>query len=821
MVHCGIITPASAAYDSSHFPLVKAKCHYSVIDVNVEAIVEQTYISRRDEVEDISYIFPLPADAAVCKFSAIVEGRRISGVVKTKSEAKAEFDAAVSEGKTAALLEERRSEVFQISLGNIQPGGTVKIEISFVSLISHNGLLDSLSITLPLSVAPYYGSPVSGSHTVVAPAIDVTLSFCMASGIASISSSTHPISVTLGALEENNVGDVNSHLAHVRIATLGLLDRDVSIVVKASDLDSPRCVLERLQHEQETSDCFALTLVPRFAVEPLDVQEYIFLVDRSGSMGGQRIAKVRDALQIMLRSLPSRGTSFNIVSFGSRFDALWSGPREYTAESVDEASALVDGMKADYGGTEIQKALEFAFAMRAQDKPTVVLVLTDGEAWDVPGVITSVSTVVNAADGFLRVFTLGVGEQVSKAMCDGIARAGRGVASYVGSDENPDAKLVTLLRATRTPAVQDVLVDWGAIDPEVNEDFVVVEAHPEEETQAAPITLFSVAESATAPESTVKIGPEPLVLPPVPRIQELPVPPVLYPGFRCSLFAIVAQPSADIARPTAVTIRGVAILPGNKKQPVELHVEVTEPAATMPGFIHVLAARALMQLWEDKNSPEGRAQTARLGLRYGLASSQTSFVAIEDTANRVVSVAEVHAVVGVQGSGRGRGGKGLGMGGAFRHRRIAIDSPAVDTLPRRSMRRVDPSSAKKKSSSSDGAAPADTDVLVALARAQDFDGLVSSNGTVLATVLALDVFPEVPADLACPDRARTWATLLVLAYLEKTCADRKSAWISLADKAHDALHDIAGMGPDVLSVWVDRARQALDRPRATVGTQAE
>ncbi|KZV84230.1 vWA-like protein [Exidia glandulosa HHB12029] len=272
------------------------------------------------------------------------------------------------------------------------------------------------------------------------------------------------------------------------------MDRDVVIAVKASGLDSPRCVLERLQHEQETSNCFALTLVHRFALKPLDIQDYIFLVDRSGSMEGQRIAKVRDALQIMLRSLPFRGTSFNIVSFGSRFDALWSGPREYTAKSVDEASALVDGMKADYSGTEIQKVLEFAFAMRAQDKPTVVIVLTDGEARDVSGVVTSLSTVVSAAEGFLRVFTLGVGEQVSKEMCDGIARAGRGVASYVGSDENPDAKLVTLLRATRTLAVQDVSVDWRVtMDPERNDDCVVVDAHLEDETPAAPIALFGVA----------------------------------------------------------------------------------------------------------------------------------------------------------------------------------------------------------------------------------------------------------------------------------------------------------------------------------------
>lgn len=147
----------------------------------------------------------------------------------------------------------------------------------------------------------------------------------------------------------------------------------------------------------------------------------------------------------MLRSLPSKNTIFNILSFGSSFSSLWTASRPYTSESVEEASKHVDTIEADYGGTEIRRALGYAYYLRAaamkstgsiliERTPASVFILTDGEAWDLDGVITSVSNHAAYAkkDGaLLRTFVMGVGNQVSGAMCEGIARAGNGTAVFV------------------------------------------------------------------------------------------------------------------------------------------------------------------------------------------------------------------------------------------------------------------------------------------------------------------------------------------------------------------------------------------------------
>jgi von Willebrand factor type A domain len=151
---------------------------------------------------------------------------------------------------------------------------------------------------------------------------------------------------------------------------------------------------------------------------------------------------VKSSLQIMLRSLPSQNTTFNIVSFGSHYTSLWPKSRMYTAETVAHASKHVDTFTASYGGTEIRAALRFAFQFRlaltqnssTEKPPSSVFVLTDGEAWDLNGVVEIVTENVEAAkkqNDLLRTFVLGVGNQVSTAMCEGIARAGKGSAVFV------------------------------------------------------------------------------------------------------------------------------------------------------------------------------------------------------------------------------------------------------------------------------------------------------------------------------------------------------------------------------------------------------
>lgn len=76
------------------------------------------------------------------------------------------------------------------------------------------------------------------------------------------------------------------------------------------------------------------------------------LVDRSGSMAGGRMRQTKAALQILLRSLPST-TLFNIVSFGTSVQSLFSTSQPLRQDTFETASRTVAEFQANLGGTDI------------------------------------------------------------------------------------------------------------------------------------------------------------------------------------------------------------------------------------------------------------------------------------------------------------------------------------------------------------------------------------------------------------------------------------------------------------------------------------
>jgi len=56
--------------------------------------------------------------------------------------------------------------------------------------------------------------------------------------------------------------------------------------------------------------------------------------------------------KILLKSLPQRGTTFNIISVGNSASSLFPSSIAYSATSQKAADNHVDTMEADFGGTE-------------------------------------------------------------------------------------------------------------------------------------------------------------------------------------------------------------------------------------------------------------------------------------------------------------------------------------------------------------------------------------------------------------------------------------------------------------------------------------
>ena len=142
------------------------------------------------------------------------------------------------------------------------------------------------------------------------------------------------------------------------------------------------------------------------------INEFVFVIDCSGSMQGQdKIGLAGKAMLLFLKSLPTN-CRFNIIRFGSDFRALFNDQvtREYNEVNMHEAETLIKGMGADLGGTELVGPLQWL----KKQKPTVggvrqIFLLTDGEVSNVD----QVTNICREMATYTRIFSFGLGSSVS------------------------------------------------------------------------------------------------------------------------------------------------------------------------------------------------------------------------------------------------------------------------------------------------------------------------------------------------------------------------------------------------------------------------
>ncbi|KAJ6476337.1 von Willebrand factor type A domain-containing protein [Mycena sanguinolenta] len=667
-------------------PLLGVCAEASIKELATQVKLTQTYGNDAGVPIEAKYTFPIPARASVCSFVMVKQdGTRVVGSVLEKQEARETYDTAVAQGKQASLAEQQTPDVFQVSVGNIPPNEQVQIELVYATELSEDEDNDSIRFHLPVHIGARYGQgpqskpspfPFIGrlfvSSSSPAPFLTLAMSVEAIAPISKIGCPSHSVSTELGPDPKlPNFKELPfSNYARVSLSSDSPLDKDFVLTVKSAGLDTPRCVAEL--HPTHDTVAMGLTLVPRFKLPEVSRQEFVFMVDRSGSMGGKRIEAARKALVVMLRALPHEDALFQIVSFGNRSTSLWpQGSKPYNQETLEEATRHVDSMKADYGGTEIAAALQNCFATRKMDRPLSLLVLTDGDAWALDRVLGEVRGAVEKApkDAYVRVSVLGIGNSASTAMCEGMARVGNGVCMMVGEEETSfTGKIARMLKAAKMPPISDISVDWGQppskekeASPSDYDDFEIVEAITEKGKEPEKKTLNIFDESIDDPmqiDSTPAPPPPPVVLPDFPAVQQAPFTiENLFPSIRLNVYAILQGKMI----PKTVIIRGTTAGGASIELPIPVALSHLQNTPGAPPVMHALAARKIIQDLEDGKhalaatlaNPDDpdllkrtvKASIVRLGKTYSVASTHTSFVAVDETKHDPVPSAGVAYVV--------------------------------------------------------------------------------------------------------------------------------------------------------------------------------
>ncbi|KAI8954638.1 von Willebrand factor type A domain-containing protein [Xylaria longipes] len=661
----------------SYLPLHGMKAHAVIKDVASRTVLTQTFSNDSNEhLKGMVYSFPLYDGVSVVSFTATIGDVQIRGIVKEKQQARREYHDAVKKGSSAGLLEQlpEASDVFVASIGNVPARARVIVEIIYIGELRHDAESNGIRFTIPSSIAPRYGTTPdnilasqilhkTADDIQVTVDIQVIVDFQSPEGchIQQIQSPSHPVIVSVGRTTDM---PSTAYISNRGSATLSLdtptLDKDFVIIASIKDADTPKALLETHATIPNQRALMA-TLVPRFNIAPT-YGEIVFIVDRSGSMGG-KMKMVTKAMTILLKSLPfSSGIMFNICSFGNHHSFLWPRSQSYNEASLSEALSHVDAFEANLGGTEMYQPVQNTISNRFSDMLLDAIILTDGEIWNQGSLFNIIQKA--ATDYKCRFFSLGIGSGASTALVEGIATAGNGFSQFVIEGERMDAKMIRLLKGALTPHINDYSLEVKyrqedekfdiieTVDEASKVDITSPTASVDESAPKPPISFFASLSESVSRLSSNLVYPKtkdnrfahlPIISPP--SILQAPcrVPP-LYPYSRTSVYLLL-DPGTYHRTPDAVILRATC-----SQGPLELEIKVQDIGKGET--VHQLAAKkAVSELEKNggwlasardkvddtliKNKYDGRwgelveREGVRLGEKYQIAGKWCSFVAVE------------------------------------------------------------------------------------------------------------------------------------------------------------------------------------------------
>ncbi len=462
--------PASltvAGDEEQEFPLKHTAVTADISAFVAEVEVRQEYYNPFTEPVEAIYKFPLPHDGAVYAMEMHIGDRVITAEIKTRVEAAAIYEQAKDQGQRAALLEQERPNIFTQSVANILPGEQIDIVIRYTETLEFQD--KNYEFVFPMVVGPryipgsyvedYFSPSVSDADRINPPILpegmrsghDIELEATITTGgipITNVSSAQHAITTTIVADDT------------VRVS----LDEEDSIpnkdFVLRYELASDKPQFGFFTYAPAGEDgYFCLIAQPQteFTTAQVTPKEMFFIVDTSGSMSGEPIEKVKDAMSYALQNLNPED-SFYFMTFSNTVERLSSEPLPNTPATIMQGLNFVNAIEAGGGTNMLPGVIEALRYPQNPNKLRIIAIMSDGY-------IGNESEVLGAVQDYLgdqtRLFSFGIGSSMNRYLMDEMGELGRGGVYYVTLGDESSKVVAEFYERIQSPLLTDLMIDWG------------------------------------------------------------------------------------------------------------------------------------------------------------------------------------------------------------------------------------------------------------------------------------------------------------------------------------------------------------------------
>uniref|UniRef100_A0A672I053 Inter-alpha-trypsin inhibitor heavy chain H3 n=1 Tax=Salarias fasciatus TaxID=181472 RepID=A0A672I053_SALFA len=431
----------------------QVEVHSVIVDCAVTSrfahtVMTSTALNKANVSQEIFFEVEMPKTAFITNFSMEIENRFYVGEIKEKEKAKKQYEKAVSSGQTAGLVKAsgRKMEKFSVSV-NIAAESNVTFILTYEELLQRKlGLYEILTRVKPKSLVQEF---------------KIVTNIYEPQGLSSVDAHATFLSNDLLPLVEKTVSDKKAHISFSPTIDQQrkcpgcdgtLIDGDFIIkydVNREKNLGDIQIVNGYFVH------FFAPPVLPRV---PKNV---VFVIDRSGSMGGMKMQQTREAMLAILKDLDEED-HFALVPFDSVTEVWKESLTKATKQNVSDAMNYIRTIDAR-GSTGMTSGVTKGIDMlkkgrqenRLPERSTdMIILLTDGMP---DGGSSYVQSNVGSAMGEkMSLYCLGFGNDVDYNFLDVMSKENRGMARRIYEASDATLQLQGFYEEVASPLLLDV-----------------------------------------------------------------------------------------------------------------------------------------------------------------------------------------------------------------------------------------------------------------------------------------------------------------------------------------------------------------------------
>ena len=422
--------------------------------------VEQVFRNDTPYTLEGTYFFPIPETASIVEFAIWENGKRLSGEVRSREEARRIYNEIVRRQRDPGLLEYAGKDLFQASIFPIPANSDKKLELTYTQVLKAESGTVSYRYPLGTGRNVYMPNPYDATQqhsTQKFGTVSGRVEIVGKEALRNIYSPSHQTDVKwFGETKAVISFETNNN------------DNDFQLFYGLSQNDFGLSLLT--YREAGKDGYFLLMLSPKddVAEKELVEKDIVFVLDTSGSMADEgKMEKARAALQFGIRTLRD-GDRFNVINFAGEEHLMEKDLIAANAAGKKRGEEFVKNLRPN-GGTNINDSLIASLKQfDKNDRPKMIVFMTDG----LPTVGESnidkiISNLKQAKAADIRIFPFGFGYDVNTTLLDRLGSENAGVSDYIQPKEDLEVKVSNFFARVSSPVLSDLELDWGGVDTDL------------------------------------------------------------------------------------------------------------------------------------------------------------------------------------------------------------------------------------------------------------------------------------------------------------------------------------------------------------------